>query len=316
LTLTTRIIPENECESNTNSVSEEVVCRSKYARTHFILNKSTGELVALNCKSWKCPVHGENYIRKWQAVLAHEVDRNPIDFFLTLTTASECTHEQLYSAKVMFFRSVREWLKSHKLSSNWEYFSSLEFQTKSQFAHLHILIRGTEIPLSEIRAIWSRCSASVGMAVASQVDCQKPRNQYAVAKYAVKFAFNQVGELAKKIDQWRGRKVTYSRHFFSGKVADIWQSIITSWGYGDRSLTPNTLMQREPASGGAADRQIIEFVEFAVRTRNKLRDLGGSKRQFVGENSSRTPENERELHELHEMYELWGISSDFHELDK
>jgi hypothetical protein len=198
-----------------------VECKSLWARGHYLLNVETGEKRDINCKSWRCPAHRGKWVHRWRTVVSRETAANPVDRLITLTLAAPCTPEQLSLAKQLLFRRLRS------RYGQFEYLAVLEFTSKTRLPHLHILARSLFIPQRELSNLWKKSSTDAGIKPSPVVYIEAPRNQSAAAVYAVSYALDGHSKGQDIPDDWRGRKITYSRNFFESKKAkEHWLSYI------------------------------------------------------------------------------------------
>jgi len=202
---------------------EEVVCRSTFARTHYLYNPVTREVLPLNCKSWRCPLHQKSWLHKWRAIASFELKSHPVDRLATLTCASECSPEQLVLAKQLLFRELR------KEYGKIDYFSVLEFTTKSRLPHLHLLLRCDYINQRILSRKWLKSTTAAGIKPSPIVYIEKPRSQSGSALYALKYALSGAEKDQAIPDSWRGRKITYSKEFFHASTSSIWQEVLRTW---------------------------------------------------------------------------------------
>jgi hypothetical protein len=206
-----------------DGVAEETYCRSRFATAHYLLNKDTGETLDINCKSWRCPIHAAQWAAKWFAVLSVQISRSPVDRLLCLTTAPPAASPaQLCRARQLFFRSLR------RLDAGCEYFATLEFTSASRLPHMHILLYSDYFAQAMISDAWRSATEQAGMSPAHIVYIERPRSQDDSARYAIKHNIYTDHAKEQEIpDNWHGRKIGYSRHFFAKPVAEIWRDIIT-----------------------------------------------------------------------------------------
>lgn len=194
------------------------ICKSEWARTHSLFNEQTGEIREINCKSPRCPKHAGNWLHKWKVVVAYEVERNPVDKFITLTCAGKATNEQLHRAKQLFFRDLR------KYNGSIEYLGVLEFTTRTRLPHIHFLARSVFIEQELLSVLWKRATKAAGIKPSFIVDIRAPNSQTATALYILSYALNGEEKNQGIPDTYRGRKISYSKGFFTqGSVAEIWQ---------------------------------------------------------------------------------------------
>lgn len=190
-----------------DEVLREEICRSKYAREHFLLNRATGEVREINCKSPRCPRHAGKWVWKWQQIVSRETEFNPVDRIITLTCASHCEPAQLNLARQLLFRKIRK-------EFDFEYFSVLEFTSRTRLPHLHILARCNYIPQASLSELWRSATQSARITPSPVVYIQRPYSQKAASIYVLSYVLSGRDKHQDIPDTWRGRKVSYSKNFF------------------------------------------------------------------------------------------------------
>lgn len=199
----------------------ESKCRSNYARVRLLRNKATGEIIPLSCKSWRCPKHQKQWLHRWRVILIRELRVNPVDKLITLSCASKATPAQLTLARQLFFEQWR------KINGSIEYFSVLEFTSETRLPHLHILARANYFRQREISRLWAMATKSSGIKRSPVVYIEKPKSQEFSGFYALKYALSGTEKGQDIPDDWKGRKVSYSRNFFqSATTKEHWQSYL------------------------------------------------------------------------------------------
>jgi hypothetical protein len=206
---------------NLEGIEEENQCVNVWARGHFLLNPITGETAEINCKSWKCPKHRSKWVWKWEMITAWECETNPINKIITLTLKSTCTPEQLNRARQHLMRNLRREYQS------FEYLSVLEFTSKTRLPHLHILARSLFIPQRRLSTLWARATRAAGITASRVVWIAAPNSQAGAARYIVSYALDGYNKLQDIPAYWTGRKISYSRGFFStGSTSRIWRDYL------------------------------------------------------------------------------------------
>lgn len=192
-------------------------CRSTYARTHVLFNKVTGEVLEINCKSWRCNRHRRKWLYKWRIVVGRELAINPVNKLITLTLAETCYPEQLNLARQLFCREVR------KNYEDFDYLSILEFTSQSRLPHLHLMARAAYLPQADISAMWAKATDQAHIKPSPVVWIAAPYSQDAAAQYALSYALDGHSKHQDIPDTWRGRKISYSRNFFqAASVREHW----------------------------------------------------------------------------------------------
>lgn len=199
------------------------ICISRYARTHGLRNNLTEKIMQpLNCKSPKCPVHRPKWIHKWKVVIGRELDLNPVDKLITLTCAEDANPGQLYKARRFLCQLIR------KDYDAFEYLSVLEFTTATRLPHLHILARAAFIPQRRLSRYWKTATKWAGIKPSPVVYIEAPRIQQAAAFYALNYALAGSKKGQEITEEYRGRKITYSKNFFiAATVGQHWQNWIS-----------------------------------------------------------------------------------------
>jgi hypothetical protein len=187
---------------------EEEVCISRYARTHVLFNTRTREVVPMNCKSWRCPKHRSSWKHRWTVIVSRETAINPVNKLVTLTCASKATPAQLVLARQHLFRAIR------KEYGSFEYFSVLEFTSKTRLPHLHILGRGLFIPHRELSDLWVKATLAASIGRSPVVWIEAPKSQQSASVYALSYAVSGEWKGQDIPLDWKGRKISYSRKFF------------------------------------------------------------------------------------------------------
>lgn len=217
---------------------EEEECISRYARSHVLFNTRTREVVPMNCKSWRCPKHRNSWKHRWTVIVSRETSINPVNKLVTLTCASQATPGQLVLARQNFFRAIR------KEYGSFEYFSVLEFTSKSRLPHLHLLGRGLYIPQRDLSNLWANATESAHIDRSPVVWIETPHSQKSASVYALSYAVNGESKGQEIPKDWRGRKISYSRQFFTVCSArQHWQSYIHEL-YGNSLSTEWTTLSR------------------------------------------------------------------------
>jgi hypothetical protein len=208
-------------DGGVDELLESNQCINVWARGHIMLNLQTGEARELNCKSWKCPKHRQAWVWRWKKIVSRETAASPVDRLITLTLKSTCTPEQLNAARQYLCRKLR------KDYETFEYLSILEFTSKTRLPHLHMLARSLFLPQRKLSNYWREATLHVGISPSPVVYIEAPRNQEAAAVYAISYALDGYNKKQDIPAWWRGRKITYSRKFFStGTTKAIWMAFL------------------------------------------------------------------------------------------
>jgi hypothetical protein len=220
-----------------NELLEESQCISQYATNHRLFSTSTGEFREVNCKSWKCPKHRKSWLWKQKTIVTRELLHNPINKIITLTLAEKCSPEQLNLARQLLCRDLR------KDNNEFQYLSVLEFTSKTRLPHLHILARSCYIPQKQLSDLWRKATTASKILASPIVYIEAPRDQAAASIYALSYALDGYNKRQDIPKDWKGRKISYSKKFFSKSTKEIWKEALTEI-YGPPSnekwvITPN-----------------------------------------------------------------------------
>lgn len=217
---------------------EEEECISRYARSHVLFNTRTREVVPMNCKSWRCPKHRNSWKHRWTVIVSRETSINPINKLVTLTCASQAAPGQLVMARQLFFRAIR------KEFGSFEYFSVLEFTSRSRLPHLHLLGRGLYIPQDRLSWLWANSTEAANIERSSVVWIEAPKSQQGASVYALSYAVSGETKGQDIPKDWRGRKISYSRGFFiECSAKQHWSNYIRE-SFGDNPPSQWTTLSR------------------------------------------------------------------------
>jgi hypothetical protein len=167
----------------------------------------------MNCKSWRCPVHRASWKHRWTVIVSRETAVNPVNKLLTLTCAGLASPAQLVMARQILMRAIR------KEYGDFEYFSVLEFTSRTRLPHLHLLARGLYIPQSRLSDLWASATFSAGIRRSPIVWIEAPKSQQSASVYALSYAINSESKNQDIPASWHGRKISYSRSFFMAQTA-------------------------------------------------------------------------------------------------
>ncbi len=220
-----------------NELLEESQCISRYASNHKLFSTSTGEFREVNCKSWKCPKHRVSWLWKQKTIVTRELLHNPINKLVTLTLAEKCSPEQLNLARQLLCRDLR------KDNNDFQYLAVLEFTSATRLPHLHLLARSCFIPQKKLSELWEKATMGAKILPSPVVYIEKPRDQAAASIYALSYALDGYNKKQDIPKEWKGRKISYSKKFFSKSTKEIWKEALTEI-YGPPSnekwvITPN-----------------------------------------------------------------------------
>ncbi len=197
------------------------ICYQPFNRYRVLYNPVTHDVLDLNCKSYRCPKHQKSWLHRWQVITLREVEFNPVDKLITLTCSSTCTPSQMALAKQLLMRRLREKYQS------FEYISVLEFGTVKRYPHLHMLARSKYIYQKVLSAMWAKSCVEAKIRYSPVVYIEAPRSQKNAALYALKYALNGAEKGQAIPETWKGRKITYSKGFFTKCSAkEHWQEYL------------------------------------------------------------------------------------------
>ena len=228
-------------------------CRSEFSRAFWAENIETGERHDINCRSWRCPRHRQQWGRKWGAIIGDQLSKaDPRHLLLVNLTTAEMTYwPQIEAALRFFMRRMR------KVFGALEYVKVVEYNKKHTQPHFHLIIRFETYRLpprpdnlaptvsfpvqthDTINILW-REAMNFAFADAKKETiitwCQPPRGDgKAASNYAVGYVTGKNKD-EEPDTTWRGRKLTYSRGFFTATTArDIWANLLTQW-FGEKPL--------------------------------------------------------------------------------
>lgn len=243
----------------TNIPKVEIECRSDYGKYVKLYNPMSGEHFDVNCHSWRCPKHREQWSKKVGEVLAANcAEFEPGEMLLVnLTTARPTDHDEIAYALQKFMEAMR--LKYGRV----EYSKIVEYNRKQTQPHFHMIFRFFDIEIPElpvefydekrknrsfpfnifisIRKLWQEAiekawhwKHGAGPVKPTKIVwCQPPRGRdpRAAAKYAVGYIAGGNGHKDYELpnETWLGRRFTYSKNFFLRSTKIIWQELLEKW---------------------------------------------------------------------------------------
>lgn len=227
-------------------------CRSEYCRYFESVELTSGQKFVPNCKSWRCEKCRLAWGRKWSALISEQLEYTPATLLVNLTTAQFIDHQVLEFALRRF---MRKWRKEFGTT---EYIKVVEYNKKKTQPHFHLIFCCAEYnppPMPKdwdeklswpfdtfqwIKATWQGCLElyAPNLNPTKVAWCQPVRTGPAAVRYAVGYVTGKSLDKNEEPDStWKGRKLTYSRGFFSTPTAKIWQRLLERW-FPDRPKNP------------------------------------------------------------------------------
>jgi len=238
----------------------EALCRSEFSRYFEAVNIYTGAIYDINCRSHRCPKHRLAWGKKWGSTIGAQLEVTPATLLVNLTTAEQTTWQEIEKALRAYIRRFR-----NKYGET-EYVKVVEMNKGHTQPHFHLIFvcKELKIPpktpeflareaaeklkpkkdqksLSWPEDVWqfsceawekSLKSACPGKRPATVTWCQPPDGAGSkAANYAVGYITGKrADEKGEELDEsWSGRKLTYSKGFFTTRPADIWQALLKRW---------------------------------------------------------------------------------------
>jgi hypothetical protein len=223
------------------------ICRSGFCRNFQSFDVESGELLELNCKSWRCERCRVKWGKRWGCIIGEQLKATPCNLLLNLTTSSMISNLQACEALRFFMRSFRS------RYGKTEYVKVVEYNKNHTQPHFHLLLINPtlalgDMPLNypkklsfptnlfeELKILWEKAlrKAAPKLPPTTVVWCQPPRDGAAAANYAIGYITGKADKNEEPDSTWLGRKLSYSRDFFSIPTYVIWEKLLYKW-FGER----------------------------------------------------------------------------------
>lgn len=232
-----------------------LVCRSEFSRLFQAVSIKTGAVYEINCRSHRCPRHVAQWGNMWGSTIGRMLEAAPAKHVLlvNLTTAERIEHTAIKEAMELFVQRLR------KKYGPLKYVRVAEMNRRHTQSHYHCIFVFDDLEIEDmpprfiaenqkrknaklqelswppdvyehIRDSWQDClerKASVAKKT-RVVWCQPPKSRIGAAKYAVGYITGKSGKgKGEDLDgTFKGRKITYSRNFFTIRAQELWQEIL------------------------------------------------------------------------------------------
>ena len=172
--------------------------------TILVANKHWTHLtvVPVRCRNWRCPTCAPALAAMW----ADKIARSRPQRFLTLTCDPSRFADPDAAYKQMKWALPRLAIQLRKMNFKFEYVATWELH-KSGWPHLHLLIKGTYIPMHLISRLWD------GLDVGTIIDIRSVYSARGAGHYIAKYITKTA--TATKLIPPGHRLVTASRGFFT-----------------------------------------------------------------------------------------------------
>ncbi len=219
-------------------------CRSKFSRCMEAISMITGDRYDINCKSHRCEKHKSKWAKKWSCIIGEQLEKTPCTLLVNLTTAEFVGNKEIELALQVFIRKFRG---HYGLT---EYVKVVEMNKRHTQPHFHLLFVCDDLKIPAMPPNWNKTLSwppkvfdmvkyfwSEALAYAaprarktSVVWLQPARSGAAAATYAVNYITGGKPNKNEDLDeQWRGRKITFSKGFFYKRAAEIYADLLEKW---------------------------------------------------------------------------------------
>lgn len=261
VTETIRISP-GSCIANPNHTHGPKECCSSFSRTFNTINLETGQKYDINCRSYRCQKHKQQWASKWGAIISEQISKTPVSLLVNLTTPRWLKAAEFSRAMQIFIRFFRAEYGQTR------YVKVMEENKKHNLPHAHLLFICDDVTIpaitpefrkkcekkkkklswpynmfAKIKEFWTDAlkSAKPNLTIRTKdgtaiVWCQPPNGKgERAAQYALGYITgqNQEGKNEEVSHKWRGRKITFSKNFFESPTKVIWQELLVRW-FGER----------------------------------------------------------------------------------
>lgn len=289
----TNRISHGTCFANSMHTHKTGECCSSFSRTFNTISLKDGKKFDINCRSYRCEKHKQQWSSKNGAIISEQIKTKPVSLLVNLTTPKWLNSFEFSAALREFIRLFRnEFGKT-------EYVKVMEENKKHNLPHAHLLFCCEELVIPEktkeyyarckrekkqlswpydlfeaIKKFWTMAlqSAKPGIVFNTKkktavVWCDKPMgNGERAAQYALGYITGQ-NQKAKNEElsfKWRGRKLTYSKHFYDKPTKVIWQELLIRW-FGELEKVDYGLVFNEACSKAMR----LKWLEKQSSTRTK-----------------------------------------------
>lgn len=296
LVLDANRISTGTCFANSMHTHKTGECCSSFSRTFNTINLVNGKKFDINCRSYRCERHKQQWSSKNGAIISEQIKTTPVTLLVNLTTPKWLNSTEFSLALQLFMRYFRDEFGST------EYVKIMEENKKHNLPHSHMLLCCHDLIIPEktkeyydrckkakkqlswpydvfeaIKGFWTKAlkTAKPGIVFNTKkktavVWCDKPMgNGERAAQYALGYITgqNQKAKGEELSFKWRGRKLTYSKHFFDRPTKVIWKELLTRW-FGELEQVDYGLVFNE-AAGRAIRLKWLEK-KTSVRTKTIL----------------------------------------------
>ena len=180
-----------------------------------MVNKRTGESVHLNCKSWRCPVHGPRLLTDWFRRVGSA------DYKLMWTFTLVPTDKAL--ARRIWQELIR-WMRRQGVQ---DYIKVLEFGNRTGMRHWHVLTTGADYV--DIAKVEAKCfELGIGSKYGKGLDVTRVWQGQGAAEYLLKYTTKQFGV---RDNRRRGWKAITASHGF--RNMDYVRKLVSQHQYGE-----------------------------------------------------------------------------------
>lgn len=286
-------ISSESCSVNPSHTHKSGDCCSSFSRTFNTISLSDGKKFDINCRSYRCEKHKQQWSSKWGAIISEQIAANPVTLLVNLTTPQWLNATEFSVAMRKFIRLFRS------AFGKTEYVKVMEEAKSHLMPHAHLLFCCEDLVIPEktkshydrckrekkqlswpynlfesIKEFWTKALlfAKPNLVLRTKnktavVWCDKPMGRgERAAQYALGYITgqNQKGKGEELSHNWRGRKITFSKGFFDKPTRIIWQELLTKW-FGEREKVDYGLV-----FSPTADRQMrLKWLEKSSSTKTK-----------------------------------------------
>jgi hypothetical protein len=163
-----------------------------------MVNIQTGESVSLNCKSWRCPVHGPRLQTDWFRRVG--AANYKLMWTFTLIPTDKARARRIWQELI-------RWMRRQGVE---DYIKVLEFGEKSGMRHWHVLTTGADYV--DIAGVELKClELGIGSKYGRGLDITRVWQGQGAADYLLKYTTKQFGVRDPRRIGWKA--ITCSRSF-------------------------------------------------------------------------------------------------------